>query len=133
GFQPSYQTEGKIFARYVLDQLPKGKIGILFQNDDYGKDYVTGLKIGLGEQAKTMIVKEVSYEPSDPTVDSQISDLKASGADILYDVSIAKFSAMAIRKVYDLGWKPTHLLNGVSVSVSTVMRPAGFDKSKDVI
>jgi len=133
GWQPSYQTEGKIFAKYILTNVPKGKIGILYQNDDYGKDYVTGLKLGLGDKAKGMIVKEVTYEPADPTIDAQINDLKASGADIFYNITIPKFAAQAIRKVHDVGWQPTHLLNGVSVSVSAVMKPAGFDKAKDVI
>jgi branched-chain amino acid transport system substrate-binding protein len=133
GWQPSYQTEGKIFAKYILQNVPNGKIGILYQNDDYGKDYVNGLKMGLGDKAKAMVIKEVTYEAADPTIDSQITDLKASGADIFYNITIPKFAAMAVRKVHDIGWKPTHLLNGVSVSVSSVMKPAGMEKGKDVI
>jgi branched-chain amino acid transport system substrate-binding protein len=133
GWQPNYQTEGKLFAKYVLTNLPQGKIAILSQNDDYGKDYVHGLKAGLGDKAKAMIVKEVTYEVTDPTIDSQITDLKASGADIFYNVTIPKFAAQAIRKVHDIGWQPTHLLNGVSVSVASVMKPAGLEKGKDII
>jgi branched-chain amino acid transport system substrate-binding protein len=133
GWQPSYQTEGKIFAKYILTNIPKAKIGILYQNDDYGKDYVTGLKMGLGDKAKAMIVKEVTYEPTDPTVDSQIVDLKNSGADVFYDITIQKFSAMAIRKAHDIGWQQTHLLNSVSVSIAGALKPAGLDKSKDII
>jgi branched-chain amino acid transport system substrate-binding protein len=133
GWQPSYQTEGKIFAKYILANIPKARVGILYQNDDYGKDYVTGLKMGLGDKAKAMIVKEVTYEPTDPTVDSQIVDLKNSGADVFYDITIQKFSAMAIRKAYDIGWQQTHLLNSVSVSIAGALKPAGLDKSKDII
>jgi branched-chain amino acid transport system substrate-binding protein len=133
GWQPSYQTEGHIYARYILEQMPNAKIGILYQNDDYGKDYVKGLKDGLGEKAATMIVKEVTYEPTDPTIDSQIVTLQSSGADLFYDVTIPKFAAQAIRKVHDLGWKPVHLLNSVSNSVGSVLTPAGLDASKDII
>ena len=133
GWQPNYQTSGKIFANYVLKNHPNGKIGILFQNDDYGKDYVIGLKAALGAKAKSMIVREESYEVTDPTIDSQVVNLKASGADIFYNISIPKFAAQAIKKVYDIGWKPVHLLNDVSTSVSSVLKPAGLDKSKGVI
>jgi len=133
GWQPNYQTEGRIFAKYIQTNVPKGKIAILYQNDDYGKDYVTGLKNTLGDKAKSMIVKEASYEVSDPTIDSQVLDLKASGADIFYDITIPKFAAQAIRKVYDIGWQPTHLLNSVATSVETALKPAGLDKAKDII
>jgi branched-chain amino acid transport system substrate-binding protein len=133
GWQPNYQTEGKIFAKYIQTNVPKGKVAILYQNDDYGKDYVTGLKMGLGDKAKATIIKEVSYEVTDPTIDSQILDLKNSGADIFYNVTIPKFAAQAIRKVHDIGWQQTHLLNSVATSVSTALKPAGLDKSKDII
>jgi branched-chain amino acid transport system substrate-binding protein len=133
GWQPSYQTEGHIFAHYILKNLPNAKIGILYQNDDYGKDYVKGLKDGLGDKAATMIVKAVSYETTDPTIDSQIVTLQASGADVFYDVTIPKFAAQAIRKVHDIGWKPVHLLNSVANSVGSVLTPAGLDVSTGII
>lgn len=133
GWQPNYQTVGRIFGNYVLKNHPNGKIGILFQNDDYGKDYVIGLKAALGAKAKSMIVREESYEVADPTIDSQIVNLKASGADIFYNITIPKFAAQAIKKVYDIGWKPVHLLNDVSNSVSSVLKPAGLDKSKGIL
>lgn len=133
GWQPNYQTEGQIYARYILENVKDAKIGILFQNDDYGKDYVHGLKMGLGDKAAKMIVKEVSYEVTDPTVDSQIISLKNSGANVFFNVTTPKFAAQAIRKAYDIGWKPVHLLNNVSTSVSSVLKAAGFEKSKGVI
>jgi len=133
GWQPTYQIEGHIFAKYVLDHNPNARIGVLYQNDDYGKDYVKGLKDGLGDAAKKLIVMEASYEVTDPTVDSQIVSLQASGADVFYDVTIPKFAAQAIRKTYEVGWKPLHLLNSVSASVSSVLRPAGVEKSVGVI
>jgi branched-chain amino acid transport system substrate-binding protein len=133
GWQPTYQSEGRIYAKYLLDKLPNAKIGILYQNDDYGKDYMKGLKDGLGDKAKTMIVSELPYETSDPTVDSQVVSLKASGADVFYNVTTPKFAAQAIRKAADLGWKPLHLLNSVSNSVGSVLKPAGLDASKEIL
>ncbi len=133
GWQPNYQTEGKIYAAYILKHLPNAKIGILYQNDDYGKDYVKGLKDGLGDKAKTMIVSEQTYEVTDPTVESQIVNLKSSGADVFFNVTTPKFAAQAIKKVADIGWKPTHFLNNVSVSVEAVLKPAGFEASKGII
>jgi branched-chain amino acid transport system substrate-binding protein len=133
GYQPSYHTEGVIFARYVLKNIPDAKIGILYQNDDYGKDYLKGFKEGLGEAAKKLIVMEQTYEPTDATVDSQIVNLKGSGANVFFNVTIAKFSAQAIKKVNDIGWKPVHLLNGVSVSLAAVLKPAGLEASKGLI
>ncbi|MEH6528213.1 MAG: ABC transporter substrate-binding protein [Sneathiella sp.] len=133
GFQPTYATEGRVFARYVLENNPNAKIGILYQNDDYGRDYVSGFKEVLGDKADTMIVSEQTYEATDPTVDSQIANLKAAGADVFFNVSTSKFAAMAIRKAHDIGWKPLHLLNSVSASVNAVMKPAGFDKSEGII
>ena len=133
GWQPNYQTEGKIYAQHILKTKPNAKIGILYQNDDFGKHVLKGLKDGLGDKAKTMIVKEASYEVSDPTVDSQIIQLQASGADVLVDITTPKFAAQAVRKVYDIGWKPVHYLNNVGASVGSVLKPAGFDKSVGVI
>jgi ABC-type branched-subunit amino acid transport system substrate-binding protein len=133
GFNINYQAEGGIYARYILDTKPDAKIAILFQNDDYGKDYVKGLKDGLGDKAAKMIVAEASYEVTDPTVDSQIVTLKASGADTFYNVTTPKFAAQAIRKVHDMGWRPLHILNNVSLSVGSVLTPAGLDKSVGLI
>jgi branched-chain amino acid transport system substrate-binding protein len=133
GFQPTYQTEGKIYAQYVLKNVPDAKIGILYQNDDYGKDYLKGLKDGLGEAAKRLIVLEQSYEVTDPTIDSQIANLKNSGANVFYNVTIPKFAVQAIKKAHDIGWKPLHLLNNVSSSVDVVLKPAGLDASKGLI
>ncbi len=133
GWQPNYQSEARIYAKYLLDKYPNGKIGILYQNDDYGKDYVKGLKDGLGAKAKTMIVSEQPYETSDPTVDSQIINLKASGADVFFNVTTPKFAAQAIRKAAEIGWKPLHLLNNVSNSVGSVLKPAGLENAKGVV
>lgn len=133
GFNPNYQSEGRIYGRYILANHPNAKIGILYQNDDLGRDYVTGLKAGLGDKAATMIVGETSYELTDPTIDSQIVKLKTVGADLLFDASTPKFAAQAIKKVADLGWKPVHILDINSVSVGAVMQPAGLENSKGVI
>ena len=133
GWQPTYQTEGHIFAKYILQHAPNAKIAVLYQNDDYGKDYLKGLKDGLGDKASTLIIKEVSYETSDPTIDSQIVSLQSSGADTFYNVAIPKFAAQAIRKTYDIGWKPLQLMNSVAASVSSTLEPAGLDKSTGVI
>jgi branched-chain amino acid transport system substrate-binding protein len=132
GWQPNYQTEGRIYAAHILQNNPKAKIGILYQNDDYGKDYLKGFKDGLGDKAG-MIVKEVSYEVTDPTVDSQIVQLQASGADTFFNITTPKFAAQAIRKAYDTGWKPTHYLNNVSASPGSVLKPAGYEKSVGLI
>jgi branched-chain amino acid transport system substrate-binding protein len=131
GWQPNYQSEGRVFAQYLLKNHPNGKIGILLQNDDYGKDYVKGLKDGLN--GKIPIVAELPYEPTDPTVDSQIINLKASGADIFYNVTTPKFAAQAIRKAAEIGWKPVHLLNSVSASTGAVLKPAGLENAKGVL
>ncbi len=133
GFNINYQAEGHIYARYILDNKPDAKIAILYQNDDYGKDYVNGLKDGLGDKAAKMIVAEASYEVTDPTIDSQIVTLRASGADTFYNVTTPKFAAQAIRRIYDMGWKPLHILNNVSTSVGAVLMPAGMDKSVGLI
>jgi branched-chain amino acid transport system substrate-binding protein len=133
GWQPTYQAEGQIYAKYILKNHPNAKIGILYQNDDYGKDYVKGLKDGLGDKAKTMIVSEQPYEPADPTVDSQIVSLKGSGADVFFNVTTPKFAAQAIKKAHEIGWKPVHLLNNVSNSVGSVLKPAGLEASAGVL
>ncbi|MSP49010.1 MAG: branched-chain amino acid ABC transporter substrate-binding protein [Alphaproteobacteria bacterium] len=133
GWQPNYQSEGRIYAKYILDKHPAGKIGILYQNDDYGKDYLKGLKDGLGAKAASMIVAELPYEVADPTVDSQIVTLKSKGADVFFNVTTPKFAAQAIRKAAEIGWKPVHLLNNVSNSVGSVLKPAGLEASKDIL
>jgi branched-chain amino acid transport system substrate-binding protein len=131
GFQPSYQSESRVYAKYLLDNHPNGKIAILFQNDDYGKDYLKGLKDGLA--GKMQIVAELPYEASDPTVDSQIVSLKASGADVFFNVATPKFAAQAIKKAAEIGWKPIHMLNNVSASVGGVLKPAGLENAKDLL
>jgi branched-chain amino acid transport system substrate-binding protein len=133
GWQPNYQSEGRIYAEYLLKNHPNGKIGILYQNDDYGKDYVKGIKDGLAGKAKTMIVSELPYETTDPTVDSQIINLKSSGADVFFNVTTPKFAAQAIKKAHEIGWQPVHLLNNVSNSVGSVLKPAGLEASKGVL
>ena len=133
GWQPNYQSESRIYAKYILENHPNGKIGILYQNDDYGKDYVKGFKDGLGDKAKTMIVSELPYETTDPTVDSQIVNLKASGADIFFNVTTPKFAAQAIKKAAEIGWKPVHVLNKVSNSVGAVLKPAGVENSDGIL
>jgi len=129
GWQPSYQAEARIYAQHILKTKPNAKIAVLYQNDDYGKDYLKGFHDGLGDKAKTLIVKEVSYETSDPTVDSQVAQLQASGADVFFNITTPKFAAQAIRKAYDSGWKPVQYLNSVSASIGSVLTPAGLDKS----
>jgi branched-chain amino acid transport system substrate-binding protein len=133
GWQPSYQIEARIYARYILQNIPNAKIAVLYQNDDYGKDYLIGLRAGLGDKADKMIVATESYETTDPTVDSQIVALHTSGANVLLTAAINKFASQAIRKVYELGWKPTHFLNNVSISVKAVMQPAGLEKGIGII
>ena len=131
GWQPTYQIEGRIYAKYLLQNHPNGKIAILYQNDDSGRDYIKGLKDGL--EGKMQIVAEAPYEPADPTVDSQIVTLKASGADIFFNESSPKFAAQAIKKAAELGWKPVHLLASISASVGSVLRPAGLENSKGIL
>jgi branched-chain amino acid transport system substrate-binding protein len=133
GWQPTYRSEAQIYAKYILKEKPKAKIGILYQNDDYGRDYLDGLMAGLGDKGKSQIVLQVSYEATDPTVDSQIVSLQGSGADVFLDFAGAKFAAQAIRKVADVGWHPVHLLNSVSTSVGAVLMPAGLDRAVGVI
>src|SRR5919202_5025262 len=133
GWQPSYQSEGRIYAKYILQEKPGAKIAVLYQNDDYGKDYLKGLKDGLGDKAKTMIVAEAPYETSEATVDSQMVKLKSSGADVLLNITTPKFAALAIRKAAELDWKPMHIVNKVSTSVGGVLVPAGLENSKDLL
>jgi branched-chain amino acid transport system substrate-binding protein len=132
GWQPNYQSEAKAYAQHILKTKPNAKIAVLYQNDDYGKDYLKGFHDGLGAK-KSMIVKEVSYEVADPTVDSQIVQLQASGADVFFNITTPKFAAQAIRKAYDIGWKPLHYLNNVSNSVGSVLTPAGLEKAVGII
>ena len=133
GWQPSYQSETQIYAKYLLKERPNAKIGVLFQNDDYGKDYLKGLKDGLGAKAATMIVAEEAYETSQPTIDSHIVKLKATGADVFINITTPKFAAQAIKKIAEIGWKPEHFLNNVSASVGSVMKPAGFENGQGII
>jgi branched-chain amino acid transport system substrate-binding protein len=133
GWIPSYRIEARIYAHYILKNLPTAKIAVLYQNDDFGKDYLTGLREGLGDKADKLIVATQTYETTDPTVDSQIVVLQGSGADVLLTAAIPKFAAQAIRKVYDIGWKPTHFLTNVSASVGAVLRPAGLEKCIGII
>ena len=132
GWQPNYQTEATIYAQHIMKTKPNAKIAVLYQNDDYGKDYLKGFKDGLGAKV-SMIVKEVSYEVADPTVDSQMVQLQASGADVFFNITTPKFAAQAIRKAFDSGWKPVHYLNNVSASIGSVLTPAGLDKSVGLI
>jgi len=130
---PSYGIEAHIYASYILKNLPNAKIAVLYQNDDYGKDYLNGLRDGLGDKAAKMIVATQSYETTDPTVDQQVVALQASGADVLLTAAIPKFAAQTVRKVYDIGWKPTHFLNSVGNSVGGVLKPAGLEKAIGII
>ena len=132
GFQPDYHTEAVIYAKHILANVKDAKIGVLMQNDDYGKDYWEGFKDGLGKDANK-VVKHVTYETTDPTVDSQIIQLKDSGANVFFNITIPKFAAQAIRKAADLGWKPAHYLNNVSSSVASTLKPAGLDNSQGII
>ncbi|HMM87642.1 ABC transporter substrate-binding protein [Bradyrhizobium sp.] len=133
GWQPNYHAEAGIYARYILKNKPNAKIGVLYQNDDYGKDYLMGLIDGLGDKAKGMIVSEQAYDVSEPTIDSEIVNLKASGADVFVDFSTPKFAAQSIRKASEIGWHPMFFLNNVSASVGSVLKPAGFDAAQGII
>jgi branched-chain amino acid transport system substrate-binding protein len=133
GWQPNYQSESRIYAKYILKNMPNARIAILYQNDDYGKDYVKGLKDGLGAKATTMIVAEESYETTEPTIDSHIVKLKSTGADVFFNVTTPKFAAQAIKKISEIEWKPLHFLNNVSASIGSVMKPAGFENSQGII
>jgi branched-chain amino acid transport system substrate-binding protein len=133
GWQPSYQAEARIYAKYILKEKPGAKIAVLFQNDDYGKDYLKGLKDGLGAKAASMIVAEESYETTEPSIDNHVVKLKSTGADVFVDITTPKFAAQAIKKVAEIEWKPLHFLNNVSASLGSVMKPAGFENSQAII
>jgi len=132
GYQPNYQTEGRVYAAYALSHVKDAKIGILYQNDDYGKDYLKGFEDGLGDAKKQIVLKQ-SYEVTDPTIDSQVVNLKNSGANVFFNITTPKFAAQAIKKAHEIGWKPLHFLNNVSSSLGTVLKPAGLDASRDLI
>jgi branched-chain amino acid transport system substrate-binding protein len=133
GWQPSYQIEGRIYAKHILKELPDARIAILYQNDDYGKDYIKGLKDGLGAKAKSMVVGEQSYETTQPTIDSEVVTLQATGANVFFNVATPKFAAQAIRKVAEISWKPLHVVNNVSASIGGVLKPAGFESAQGIV
>jgi branched-chain amino acid transport system substrate-binding protein len=133
GWQPSYRTESHIYARYLEKEKPNAKLCVLYQNDDFGKDYLTGLKEGLGDKHDKVVVKTASYEVTDPTIDSQIVSLQAAGCDTLLTAATPKFAAQTIRKVFDIGWKPLHLLSNVAISQAAVLKPAGLEKSVGIV
>ncbi|HZT88657.1 MAG TPA: ABC transporter substrate-binding protein [Stellaceae bacterium] len=132
GWQPNYQSEGRIYAAYVLKEKPDGKIGVLYQNDDFGKDYLKGLTDGLGSKS-SMIAVKASYETTDPTVDSQVVSMKAAGCDVFVNTAIPKFAAQAIKKAAEIGWKPLHVLSSIGNSVGATLKPAGFENAKDIV
>ena len=133
GFFISYQAEGRIYAAYILKNKPDAKIGVLYQNDDFGKDYLKGLVDGLGDKAAALIKFKTSYETTDPTVASQIIQIKGEGCDVLITIAIPKFGALAIRKMGEIGWKPLHILNGIASSVAAALKPAGLENAKGII
>ncbi|MGJ4948422.1 ABC transporter substrate-binding protein [Bradyrhizobium sp. HKCCYLS20291] len=133
GFQPSYRVEARIFAKYILKNKPNGKVAIFYANDDFGKDYVAGIKDVFGDKAKDLIIAEESYETSEPSIDSHIVKLKGTGADVFVNISTPKFAAQAIKKIAELEWKPMHLMTDVSISIGAVMKPAGLDASEGVL
>jgi branched-chain amino acid transport system substrate-binding protein len=133
GWQPNYQSESQIYAKYLLKQKPDAKIAVLYQNDDYGKDYLKGLKDGLGAKAATMIIAEEGFETTEPTIDNHIVKLKSTGADVFVNITTPKFAAQAIKKIAEIEWKPLHILNNVSASVGSVIKPAGFENAQGII
>jgi branched-chain amino acid transport system substrate-binding protein len=133
GWQPNYQSESIIYAKYILKNHPDAKIAVLYQNDDYGKDYLKGFKDGLGAKAASLIVMEESYEVSEPTIDSHIVKLRSTGADVFFNITTPKFAAQAIKKSAEIEWKPLHFLNNVSSSIGSVIQPAGFGNAQDII
>ena len=133
GWQPSYRVEARIFAKYILKEKPNAKIAVFYQNDDFGKDYVAGLKDIFGEKTKDLVVAEESYETTEPSIDSHIVKLKGTGADVLVNISTPKFAAQAIKKMAELQWKPMHLLTNVSISIGAVMKPAGLEASEGIL
>jgi branched-chain amino acid transport system substrate-binding protein len=133
GWQPNYQSESRIYAKSILKDMPNAKIAVLYQNDDYGKDYLKGLKDGLGAKAASMIVAEESYETTEPTIESHIVKLKSTGADVFFNVTTPKFAAQAIKKIAEIDWKPVHFLNNVSSSIGSVIKPAGTENAQGII
>src|ERR1700748_807133 len=133
GFQPSYRVEARIFAKYILKEKPGAKVAIFYQNDDFGKDYVAGIKDVFADKAKDLIVAEESYETTEPSIDSHIVKVKGTGADVFFTISTPKFAAQAIKKMAELEWKPMHLMTDVSLSIGAVMKPAGFEASQGIL
>jgi ABC-type branched-subunit amino acid transport system substrate-binding protein len=133
GFQPSYRVEARIFAKYILKEKPNAKVAIFYANDDFGKDYVAGIKEVFGAKAASQIIAEESYETTEPSIDSHIVKLKGTGADVLVNISTPKFAAQAIKKMAELEWKPMHVLTDVSVSIGAVMKPAGLEASEGIL
>ena len=133
GWSPNYQNEARIYARYILKERPGARIAVLYQNDDYGKDYLKGLRDGLSDKAASMIVAEDAYEVAEPTIDSHVVKMKSLNADVFVDITTPKFAAQAIRKAAEIGWKPLHFLNNVSTSIGTVIKPAGIENAQDII
>ena len=133
GWSPNYQNESRIYAKYILKEKPNARIAVLYQNDDYGKDYLKGLKDGLGDKAASMIVVEDAYDIAETTIDSHVVKMKSLNADVFVDITTPKFAAQAIRKAAEIGWKPLHFLNRVSASIGAVIRLAGVEKAQDII
>ena len=133
GWAPNYQSEARIYARYILRERPNARIGVLYQNDDYGKDYLKGLKDGLGEKAASMIIAEDAYEVAETTIDSHVVKMKSLNADVFVDIATPKFAAQAIRKTGEIGWKPLHILNSVATSIGAVIKPAGFENARGIV
>jgi branched-chain amino acid transport system substrate-binding protein len=133
GFNPNYFVEGRIYGQYILKEHPNAKVGVLYQNDDLGKDYLNGIKAGLGDKAASMVVAEASYEPTDPTIDSQILKIKDSGADLFFSATTPKQAAQAIKKISELNWHPVQIVDINATSVGAVLQPAGLEASKGVI
>jgi ABC-type branched-subunit amino acid transport system substrate-binding protein len=133
GWAPSYQNEARIYARYILKEKPNARVAVLYQNDGYGKDYLIGLKDGLGAKAASMIVAEEAYEVSEPTIDSHLVKMKSLSADVFVDITTAKFSSQAIKKAAEIGWKPLHFISNVGASIGSIVRPAGIDKAQGII
>jgi branched-chain amino acid transport system substrate-binding protein len=133
GFNPNYQTEGRIYGQYILKNHPDAKIGVLYQNDDLGRDYLTGIKAGLGDKAAKMIVAEASYEVTDPTIDSQVLKIKDAGTDLFFSASTPKQAAQAIKKIAEVGWHPIQIVDINATSVGAVLQPAGLEAAKGLI
>ena len=133
GWSPNYQNEARIYARYILKERPGARIAVLYQNDDYGKDYLKGLRDGLRDKAASMIVAEDAYEVAEPTIDSHVVKMKSLNADVFVDITTPKFAAQAIRKAAEIGWKPLHFLNNVSTSIGSVIKPAGIENAQGII